>query len=251
MKLNSKVGSPLFHFDTVKSTNDIAKVLAEQGCKEGTCILADFQTKGRGQSGRIWESPDGENLYLSVIFKPQSFSNITLFGLLAACAVHDTFTKHKLSDILIKWPNDIIVNTKKICGILCEMRSVSNKPEFVVVGIGINLNSDLTNLSKGLEPHVTSLSLELKKNVNKLTFLNDLFGYLDLWYQCFQNKEYSKITNKVNQHLYKKDELVFFKSTSDSFHANLKGVNSNGGIILVKNAKESSFETGEIRIIAK
>ena len=127
-------------FETVDSTNLIVKDWARQGAEEGRCAVAEAQTAGRGRRGRSWISPPGENLYFSILLRPQAeASHVAMITLLMAIAVTQGVRELHL-DAKIKWPNDVVVNGKKICGILTEMYQSAAGSFFLVIGTGINVN---------------------------------------------------------------------------------------------------------------
>ena len=127
-------------FETVDSTNLIVKDWARQGAEEGRCAVAEAQTAGRGRRGRSWISPPGENLYFSILLRPQAeASHVAMITLLMAIAVTQSVRELHL-DAKIKWPNDVVVNGKKICGILTEMYQSAAGSFFLVIGTGINVN---------------------------------------------------------------------------------------------------------------
>ena len=127
-------------FETVDSTNLIVKDWAQQGAEEGRSAVAEEQTAGRGRRGRSWISPPGENLYFSILLRPQAeASRMAMITLLMAIAVTQSVRELHL-DAKIKWPNDVVVNGKKICGILTEMYPSADGSFFLVIGTGINVN---------------------------------------------------------------------------------------------------------------
>ncbi|MEI7934664.1 MAG: biotin--[acetyl-CoA-carboxylase] ligase [Chlorobiaceae bacterium] len=150
-----------FHYHTeTASTNLLAKALAVEGAPEGSVVVADSQSGGRGRMGRLWVSPPGVNLYFSLILRPDVPSiRVPQLTLLVAVAIHRALIALSSGlEPMIKWPNDILVNEKKLCGVLCEMQSEPEQTHFVVVGIGINVNQ--TGMPDELRESATSLFLE-------------------------------------------------------------------------------------------
>lgn len=141
----------VLHFDTLASTNTEAAEQARRGADEGTCIVADEQTAGRGRQGREWVSQKDTGLFMSLILRPKVESTyLTLIPLLAAVAVHDVLLNAFQIESDIKWPNDILVRENKICGILAEAVDTPNGLA-VVLGIGVNLMGDLPNMATSIE----------------------------------------------------------------------------------------------------
>ncbi|MHB8092809.1 MAG: biotin--[acetyl-CoA-carboxylase] ligase [Syntrophales bacterium] len=135
-----KTGFPLHYFENVDSTNAVAMRLAQEGATEGTMVLADRQTAGRGRLQRVWQSPAGCNLYFSFILRPKiDMAKAAQFTFLAGVAVADTIASFCPDGVEIKWPNDVLINNRKVCGILSELRTENGRMA-AIVGIGINVN---------------------------------------------------------------------------------------------------------------
>lgn len=153
-------------FREIASTNDVLKQLAEQCAPEGTAVVAQTQTHGRGRMGRTWISPKG-NLYISLLLRP-SFStkdNLKL-TLLSACAAADAIQTTTALTPTLKWPNDILLNKKKVCGILCEGAFTKNTMQYLIVGIGINANADPRKYSSSFLIEPTTLAHETGKKIS-------------------------------------------------------------------------------------
>ena len=167
----------ILRFDSIDSTNTEALKHARQGADEGLCIIARQQTAGRGRHGRVWVSPKDAGLYFSIILRPKINPRyLPLITLTSGVVVHDTLTEIGLKPD-IKWPNDILVKEKKICGILAEMTDTQKGPA-IVVGIGINLTS--RNFPSEFSDTATSIEAEKKQPlpVSELeTLLVKYFGY--------------------------------------------------------------------------
>src|SRR5262245_32770011 len=136
----TKLGTTVLRYESLPSTNDLAREMAAKGADEGLAILALAQTCGRGRLGRSWTSPHGDGLYLSLILRPKIeplFS--TVITLAAAVAVAQTLSEDFNLPVDIKWPNDVLVRGKKICGILLENAIEGSRLEYGVLGIGVNL----------------------------------------------------------------------------------------------------------------
>ena len=144
------IGKEIISYDEIDSTNDASWKLGEQGVKEGFCIFAERQKKGRGRLGRQWESAKSENILLSILLRPnlapQESAKITLMAGVSAVRASKAFTTAKIG---IKWPNDLLCENQKCAGILTEMSAESDRVKFVVVGMGININSDAKSLPPG------------------------------------------------------------------------------------------------------
>jgi len=181
--LNTKVvGKKIFHYDTVDSTMDIAMRLGMDGSPEGTVVFAESQQKGRGRLGRTWSSPKNKGIYFSLILKPNILPlESPKLTLLIAIAICEAIRKMTKLDCLIKWPNDLLINNNKICGILTEMNAEADRIKCVVVGVGINVNTS----SSALLPKATSLKEELGERVSRTELAKELLRSIDKEYATF------------------------------------------------------------------
>lgn len=160
-KLRARViGREVISYKKLDSTNDAAYALAEKGIKEGTVVIAEEQAKGRGRHGRTWASPSKGGIYLSCILRPEMAPrDIPQITLIAAVSVAKAIRSAAGVMATIKWPNDILVDGRKVCGILTEMKAEQDAIAFLILGIGINVNTPLRQLPKG----ATSLREELRR----------------------------------------------------------------------------------------
>jgi len=187
------IGREIHYFESVTSTNDLAKELASRGVREGAMVIAEEQSGGRGRQGRRWISPEG-GIWFSVVLQPkirprEAFKLTFLTAVTVAKAIREMFRLNAL----IKWPNDILINDKKVCGILTEMNTRNNLIDFVVVGVGINANVNLTSFPEQLRSAVTSLREEVKMEVEREEFLQVLLGLLEQYYNMFVGGSFSSI----------------------------------------------------------
>lgn len=172
-------------FDVVESTNIEANRLARDNAPEGTLIVANAQTKGRGRIGRSWASPPGSGLYLSIILRPdcppKRFPRLTLTaGVAVASAIQQTGVKPQL-----KWPNDILIADRKVGGILAEAVFDRRRIDFAILGIGINVNTEFDELPVSVRSLATSLRLSLGKPLSRIYLLQTLLHLLEPWYESF------------------------------------------------------------------
>ena len=193
------IGRKIYSYEQTASTNDIACVLAMHGEKQGSIVIAESQTAGRGRMSRKWISPKSKGAYFSVILRPdilpREVSSITLFSALSVAK-----TVREMTDLnaFIKWPNDVLINNQKICGILTEMNAETDKINFVIIGIGININTSKDALPKG----ATSILEESGKEVSRLDMARSIFRNLDKYYRLFKAgrigeiiREYKELSN--------------------------------------------------------
>jgi len=181
-----RVGREIICLREIDSTNTHAFKLAEAGAAEGTVVLADAQTAGKGRLGRTWLSPPGVNLYCSVILRPPiaplAACQLTFLSVVAVARAVEKCTSLTPE---IKWPNDLLVSGKKVCGLLNEMNAETEQVNFVVLGIGVNVNMSADQLGEGLRHPATSLMEEEGSPVNRVIFTRTLLGELDDLYDLF------------------------------------------------------------------
>jgi len=179
-RLNTKfVGRQLYYYHRLATTMETAKELAKKGTAEGTVIIADTQTAGRGRIGRTWLSPEG-SLAMSVILKP-SLDNLPQLVMIASLAVVRAIRKVAGLETQIKWPNDVLIKGKKVCGILIESEVKGDRVNFAIIGIGINVNFDPLAFPD-ISEIATSLSHELGARISKAAFISTLLPELEQLY---------------------------------------------------------------------
>lgn len=184
------IGKKIVTYEETGSTNDIAHILADAGEKEGSCIFAEKQTKGRGRLGRHWISPRGTGIYLSIILRPKiNPHEAPRITLVAAVAIAKALKKACGKQVSIKWPNDILLNGKKVCGILTEMNAEMDAVKFIILGIGINVNTKHGDLPK----HATSLGAECRKKISRIELACYIISELDKYYSIFKKGRFENI----------------------------------------------------------
>jgi BirA family biotin operon repressor/biotin-[acetyl-CoA-carboxylase] ligase len=202
----------IHHYESIGSTNDQLKAMLD--APEFTGVTADEQTAGRGRRERSWHSAPGEGLYLSVLLRPEiAADKIPLLSLLAAVAVAETILSFQISNLSldIKWPNDVLVNDRKISGILIESTSVAHEAPRFVVGIGVNLNH--SSFPPELSEMATSLKLEGGPQVDVPHFRNGLLDRLVFWYEELRHQRARKILQRwqeLSSYAHGKSVVVLF-----------------------------------------
>lgn len=183
------VGREISYVESSVSTNTLAMGMATDGAPDGTVVIAETQTGGKGRLGRTWASPRG-NLFLSVILRPSLPTHrapiITLMGAVAVAAAIRTYTGLNAG---IKWPNDILIGGRKAGGLLTEMSAEQDRIRHVVLGIGVNVNLDRAELPDGVAETATSLAAEQGGTLDRTTLLRAVLEELDRWYACLLGDE--------------------------------------------------------------
>ncbi len=186
------LGKKIYYYETIGSTNDRAYELAEEGAPEGTIVVAEEQTKGKGRMGRKWSSPKG-GIYLSLILRPKLVpTEISKLTLVAAVSVAQTIRQATGLSALIKWPNDILIDKNKLCGILTELKAEQDQTSFVILGVGINVNTKSSLLPK----NATSISKELGRDFSKVDLARMLLKSIEDHYILFKENKFRDIINE-------------------------------------------------------
>jgi len=179
-----RIGNNIHFFTEVESTNDVLFRLARDGAPHGTVVIAECQTKGKGRLNREWQSPPGCNIYTSIALRPPIepvyAPQITL---MTGVAVADLLSEYCTGAVTLKWPNDVQIEGKKVCGILAEMSaSAEGSVDFVVVGIGINVNIRKKDFEESIRDMATSVAEEAGHNISRLDLTVKLFDRFDELY---------------------------------------------------------------------
>lgn len=178
------IGRAFYPFHSLGSTQDIAGRLAAEGAPEGTVVVADYQTRGRGRLGRSWSAEARANLLVSVLLRPQvPLARLPQLSLVAAVACAEAIREFSGLAVGIQWPNDLLFAGRKVAGILSESTMRSGKIDYAVVGIGVNVNQ--ADFPGEIRDTATSLALELGTRVDREGLLDALLSALDRWYRVF------------------------------------------------------------------
>lgn len=176
----------IFHYSTLESTNSQAKLMASQGAAEGTIVISEEQTGGRGRLGRHWVSPMGTGIWMSIILKPDiEPQEATIITQITAAAVASAIKKVTGSETGIKWPNDIIMGGKKVCGILTEMSGELNLVNYIVVGIGINVNMNSSDFPEEIKRIATSIKEHCGRAFSRKELVIEILKEFEVLYSEF------------------------------------------------------------------
>jgi len=243
------VGKRIEYYEIIDSTNAVAKDLALKGAPDGTVVIAENQTKGKGRMKRSWLSLPGENILFSVIFYPNISTDLVFrLTMLASIAAVRVVRKICKVDAKIKWPNDLYINGKKVCGVLTEFSADFDSVHYTVVGIGLNVNFN-TSKNREIENIATSLMEECGEKISRLSVFTALLEELDLLYNSFiktsgegLEKEWSKYSMVVNR----KVKIISGKEEKCGV---AKGINKSGHLILLnENGQEEEIVCGDLSL---
>ena len=247
--LNSKwIAKDIIYLPSTDSTNIQAKYYGEKNHKNGTVVVTEEQTAGRGRRGRSWVSPIG-NSYFSILLYPDvRVDRASMITLIAAMAVARAVKETAGLDTMIKWPNDVVANGKKICGILTESSTDLEYIQYVVVGIGINCNQ--TEFDDEIKATATSISLETGKTVDRSKLLAKVFEYFEKYYETFiQTEDMSKLHEQYNELLINKGREVKIIEKDNVRVMSAVGINDMGALIVEnENGNLEEIISGEVSV---
>ena len=227
------IGEEIIFLKNVSSTNAIAKEYAQQGSPEGTVIVADEQTEGRGRLGRRWLSPPKKNLYMSVILRPSvSINDACVFIPMTSVACATAIRNLSSIEVSIKWPNDLMVRNRKLGGILTEVKAGPTHLDYVIVGIGINVNLAMDELPDDIRKTATSIKIESGKSLPRNRLITAILKELNIWYGIFLQQGLQPILLAWSRVLSTLGHLVSVHVGDTIFTGIAEGINDRGMLLL-------------------
>lgn len=242
-------GQEISYFPDTDSTNIRAKELGEKGAPHGTLVVADRQSAGRGRRGRGWESPPGCSIYMSVLLRPVFRpSRAPMLTLVMAYSTAKALGSCTGLEIRIKWPNDIVLNGKKLVGILTEMSSEIDYINHVVIGIGVNVNMDF--FSDEIAKTATSLRIETGRIMKRSTLILEIMKHFEQDYDRFLKAgNLSGIREDYNRMLVNCGKEVRILGAKEPYQALALGINDSGELLVRKqDGSEEAVYAGEVSV---
>ncbi|MFC2087095.1 biotin--[acetyl-CoA-carboxylase] ligase [Bacteroidota bacterium] len=227
----------VIYFPSLESTNNYASELIRKDLpEEGTIIFTDHQTKGKGQRGNKWESEENKNLTFSIVIYPDFLSLDYSFLISEITSISIiNLIKPMVDEVKIKWPNDIIVKSEKMAGILVENSILHDKISTCIVGIGININQSSFPENA---PAATSLGLLTKREYKIRKLLTRFLLFFEKWYMKLKEAQYTLIQEEYYKHFDKLGEYQLFEDENGQFSGKITGVDKKGFLIVEKENKE-------------
>ncbi len=246
-----------YHYEKTESTNADALRLAGEGATHGTIVTADFQTAGRGRKGRSWEGAEGENISMSLIIKPTfAPDKASALTLVMALAVVHALQEFSDAPIHIKWPNDIVLNGKKVCGILTEMhlqtpdavKSGSPLIQCVVIGVGINVNQE--NFPEEIRTIATSLRAEQGMHFSRTAIMERVLGYFEKYYELYlKTLDLSGLQSLYNELLVNCGRQVRVLDPQGEYTGTAQGINTSGELLVLReDGTVTAVYAGEVSV---
>jgi len=234
--------------DTVDYTNLELKRRRQEFQGSNVLMVSDAQSQGKGQKGRRWESAAGLGLWMSLYLGRQTSlsHNFQLLSIFTGTIVHDIISPLIPENVYLKWPNDIIINSKKCGGILTELQWQGDAIVSAIIGMGINLSHGKDDFTPSIQRQATSLKLEGVENPDRYslidTFVNSFFGNLS----ALDDGE--QLASEWNKKAHRMNQSVLLESPQGNFEGHFSGINSRGDALIVIEGKLKAFQTGEIRL---
>lgn len=242
-------GQKLYVYEEIDSTNIRAKQLGETGEPHGTLVVANRQSAGRGRRGRNWESPEGCGVYLSVLLRPEfTPDRASMLTLVMAYSVAKALKECTGLDVQIKWPNDIVINGKKLVGILTEMSTEIDYINHVVVGVGINVNTEI--FPEEIEDKATSLRIECGYKIQRSFIVAEVMKQFEQDYEMFlQKKDLSWFREKYDQLLVNCGREVMIHGAVEPYAAHALGISDTGELLVrLEDGSVEAVYAGEVSV---
>lgn len=245
------MGGGIQFFSSLDSTNGEAREQARRGAGEGTAILADSQSRGKGRLGRPWESPPVGNVYVSLVLRPEippvKAPQLTLMAGVAVCRA---LIKVSSLEARLKWPNDVLVRGRKVAGILTEMESESGKIKFVILGVGVNVNWREEDMPSSIRDTATSLRSETGKEISRASVAGEIFDELEDWYADFLKEGFSsRMREEWNRLSWINGKRVTVTLPDGIISGEALGLDRNGALLLRdEQGKTHSVVVGDVSL---
>lgn len=243
------VAKEVLYFDTIDSTNTKAQELAEKGYPSGTLVVADKQDSGKGRRGRSWVSPSGTGIFMTLMIKPDiNPNNASMLTLVAALAVAKAITSVTGEEAMIKWPNDIVVNSKKVCGILTEMNAQFDYINHIVVGIGINVHNE--SFPEEISQMASSLMIEAGgKRFHRAQIIAETMSYFEQYYDTFlKTQDLSALVREYDELLVNRNKSVRVLDPKEPFDGKAMGITPKGELIVDTWESRKLVSSGEVSV---
>ncbi len=231
---NRLIGNDIIFLPETDSTNLEASRMARQGIREGTVVMADSQSRGKGRGGRSWSSPPGVNLYFSIILKPAlTPAEVPQIPLLAGLAVARALIQISGLEARIKWPNDILLQGKKAAGILAEMEGEGDEIRFIVLGVGCNVNWERERMPPELQKTATSLQAETGREFSPCRVAERIFEEFETTYRLFLKEKFShRLRAEWNGLSWVNGKQVSIASGDEEFSGEALGLDEAGALLI-------------------
>ncbi len=244
----SKFVKEVVYLETVDSTNNKAKALGEEGALDGTLIVSEFQQSGKGRRGKGFQSPKGDGIYMTLLLRPEVIpAKASMITIVAAMAVREGLFNACNIEGKIKWPNDIVVEGKKICGILTEMSSELDYVNHVVVGMGINVNNN--NMPDYIKDVAISVKMITGKEYKRSIIIAEVIRAFEKYYKLFlKSGDLKNIKGEYNENLIHFNQEVVIIKGNEKYTAKSLGIDNDGELLIKREGVEEKVISGEVSV---
>jgi BirA family biotin operon repressor/biotin-[acetyl-CoA-carboxylase] ligase len=242
------IGNKIYYYDSVGSTNVEAKKLADKNSGEGWIVIAEEQTEGKGRLGRTWQSPKKTGIWMSIVLRPDvEPREVPQLTQLAAAALIEALAKFGI-EAQIKWPNDIVINGKKICGILTEMTGTIERLNYIILGVGMNVNLEKNDFPEELLDKATSIYMENGQKMNRQELVGEVLNSIEKYYKYFVAHDHEKYLDvcRANSVLIGKTVRIIKHNKERKGVA--VGIDNNGALIVEIEGKLEKVISGEVSV---
>lgn len=242
------LGQKIFYYEELDSTNAAAKKLAEDGAPHGSVVVAETQSAGRGRRGRSWSSPPGTSIFMTYILKPEiEPGNASMLTLVMAMAVAKGICDMTGIHATIKWPNDIVANGKKICGILTEMSAQIDYVNYIVIGSGTNVLME--RFPAELEDKAISLYMVSGKKYHRAQLIEEINEQFEHYYMIFmETQDMRQLQEEYNELLINCGEMVKVLGAKEEFEGRAQGITARGELIVDTWEARKLVASGEVSV---
>ena len=248
MRETAWLGENIYFYRETDSTNTRARSLAEEGAPHGSVVVAEIQNAGRGRRGRQWSSPEGAGIWFTILLKPDIRpDDASMLTLVAAMAVAGGIARITGLTPQIKWPNDVVLSGKKVCGILTEMSAQVNHVDHVVVGIGINVKPQA--FPPEIAGKATALETEYGQPVVRPLLLEAVLEEFEHYYELYmQTMDVSLFLEEYNAILANKDRQVKVLDPAGAYEGTARGINARGELLVEREGELVLVNSGEVSV---
>ena len=242
------VGTEICYFDVTDSTNTQAKSLGEGDAPNGTLVVAGKQESGRGRRGRSFESPAGTGIFMTLLLRPEiEPQNASMLTLVSALAVAKGIEHMVDLPVQIKWPNDIVINGKKVCGILTEMSAQMDYVNYIVIGTGINVGNE--EFPEEIKDVATSIYLESGKHVNRAMLIEKIWEEFEDYYELYEKtQDLSSLVKEYDSYLVNRGQKVRVLDSKEPYEGKAMGITDRGELIVDTWEARRLVSAGEVSV---
>ncbi len=226
------LGHHIIHKESVSSTQKLAHIAALDGAEHGTIVIADEQTGGKGRSDRSFHSKKDEGIWMSILLRPDILPyEAPQLTLLTATILAQVIDQYEGIQPQIKWPNDILINGKKIAGILTEMQAEQDKVLYVVIGIGINVNQKIESFPKDIQSRVTSLGIEKNGNIDMIKLIQNIIESFEEKFDLYLEHGFPNVKTTWEKYGFRINEQLEIKTSRETWLGKFLGIAEDGALL--------------------